>query len=84
MFVEVNGAKLYFDVEGAGLVPDGAKMKAKPTLILLHGGPGFDHTTYKPAFCVLSDIAQIIYLDHRGNGRSTGADPEYLELGPMG
>jgi hypothetical protein len=39
MFVEVNGAKLYFDVEGAGLVPDDSIMKAKPTL--LSGPLGF-------------------------------------------
>ena len=50
MYVTVNGARLYFDVEGAGLVPDGPRMREKPTLLLLHGGPGFDHTTYKPAF----------------------------------
>jgi proline iminopeptidase len=75
MFVEVNGAKLYFDVEGAGLVPDGSCMTEKPTLLLLHGGPGFDHTSYKPAFSALADLVQIVYLDHRGNGRSSGGDP---------
>jgi proline iminopeptidase len=37
-------------------------MRAKPTLLLLHGGPGFDHTSYKPAFSALADIAQVIYL----------------------
>jgi proline iminopeptidase len=76
MRVLVNGVSLYFDVEGAGLVPDGAAMRAKPTLILLHGGPGFDHTVYKPAFAALADIAQVVYLDHRGNGRS---DPDAHE-----
>jgi pimeloyl-ACP methyl ester carboxylesterase len=76
MRVLVNGARLYFDVEGAGLVPDGAAMRAKPTLILLHGGPGFDHTIYKPAFAALADVAQVVYLDHRGNGRS---DPDAQE-----
>jgi proline iminopeptidase len=76
MRVLVNGARLYFDIEGAGLVPDGAAMRAKPTLILLHGGPGFDHTIYKPAFARLADIAQVVYLDHRGNGRS---DPDTQE-----
>jgi hypothetical protein len=40
MFIKVNGAKLFFDVEGASLVSDGPTMKAKPTLLLLHGGPG--------------------------------------------
>lgn len=70
MYVTVNGARLYFDVEGSALVPDGPKMREKPTLILVHGGPGADHSHYKPAYSQLSDIAQIIYYDHRGNGRS--------------
>jgi pimeloyl-ACP methyl ester carboxylesterase len=84
MFVDVNGARLFFDVESAGLVPDGSRMKVKPTLLLLHGGPGFDHTSYKPAFSALSDIVQIIYLDHRGNGRSTGNDPQTWNLAQWG
>lgn len=84
MFVAVNGTKLYFDVEGAGLVADGARMRAKPTLVLLHGGPGFDHTLYKPAFGALADVAQVIYLDQRGNGRSVGSDPETWNLAQWG
>ena len=39
MHVRVNGVRLFFDVEGAKLVPDGPAMREKPTL-LLHGGPG--------------------------------------------
>ena len=70
MHVSVNGVRLFFDVEGAKYVPDGSTMRQKPTLLLLHGGPGFDHSIYKPAYSALADIAQIIYLDHRGNGRS--------------
>ena len=84
MFIEVNGARLYFDVEGAGLIPDGPSMKAKPTLVLLHGGPGFDHTMYKPAFSALADIVQIVYFDQRGNGRSTGGVPETWNLAQWG
>ena len=84
MFIEVNGARLYFDVEGAGLVPDGSRMRVKPTLLLLHGGPGFDHTLYRPAFSTLADIAQVIYLDHRGNGRSSGDDPNAWNLAQWG
>jgi proline iminopeptidase len=83
MYVTVNGARLYFDVEGAGLVPDGPRMHEKPTLLLLHGGPGFDHTMYKLAFSALADIAQVIYLDQRGQGRSTG-EPETWTLAQWG
>ena len=84
MLVEVNGAKLYVDVENSGLIPDGDKMREKPTLLLLHGGPGFDHSGFKPAFSALSDVAQIVYYDHRGNGRSTGTDPATWNLTQWG
>ncbi|MDN3922568.1 alpha/beta fold hydrolase [Roseateles violae] len=65
-----QGVRLFVDVEGPGLVPDGPTMREKPTLICMHGGPGFDHSAYKPAFSQLADIAQIVYYDHRGHGRS--------------
>lgn len=80
MKVSVNGVQLYFDVEGAGLVPDGDAMRSKPTLILLHGGPGADHSLYKPRFSELSDLVQILYLDHRGNGRSEDGPVESWNL----
>src|SRR5689334_2035865 len=79
--VLVNGVRLYFDVEGAGLVPEGESMRAKPTLLLLHGGPGADHSLYKPAFSALADVAQVVYLDHRGNGRSDRGSEESWTLG---
>ena len=84
MHVLVNGVRLFFDVEGTKLVPDGPVMREKPTLLLLHGGPGFDHTIYKPAYSGLADIAQVIYLDHRGNGRSDGGPPESWTLAQWG
>jgi pimeloyl-ACP methyl ester carboxylesterase len=59
-------------------------MRQKPTLLLLHGGPGFDHSIYRPAYSALSDIAQIVYLDHRGNGRSEDGPPEAWNLAQWG
>jgi pimeloyl-ACP methyl ester carboxylesterase len=84
MHVSVNGVRLFFDVEGAKLVPDGPTMRERPTLLLLHGGPGFDHSIYKPAYSALADIAQIIYLDHRGNGRSEDGPRESWHLAQWG
>jgi pimeloyl-ACP methyl ester carboxylesterase len=84
MHVLVNGVRLYFDVEGAKLVPDGPAMREKPTLILLHGGPGFDHTIYKPQYSPLAEVAQVIYLDHRGNGRSDAGPKESWNLAQWG
>ena len=71
MRIEVEpGIRLFVDIEGPGLVPDGPSMREKPTLILLHGGPGYDHSGFKPLFSRLADLAQIVYVDHRGHGRS--------------
>lgn len=64
------GVRVFVDVQGPGLVPAGPSMRELPALICLHGGPGFDHSAFKPAFEKLADIAQIIYYDHRGHGRS--------------
>src|SRR5262245_2080427 len=80
MRVSVNGVRLFFDVEGGSLVPDGPVMREKPTLLLLHGGPGLDHSIYKPALSTLSDVAQVIFLDHRGNGRSEAGPRETWTL----
>ncbi len=84
MHLSVNGVRLFFDVEGTKLVPDGPVMREKPTLLLLHGGPGADHSIYRPAYAALSDIAQIIYLDHRGNGRSEDGPRESWTLAQWG
>jgi pimeloyl-ACP methyl ester carboxylesterase len=77
MRVRVNGVHLWFDVEGPSLVPDGPSMRGRPTLVLLHGGPGsFDHSYFKPDFGRLARVAQVVYLDLRGHGRSDHGDPD--------
>jgi hypothetical protein len=40
MRVAIGDISLYFDVDGAHLVPDGPSMAERPTIIALHGGPG--------------------------------------------
>ena len=84
MHVSVNGVRLFFDVEGAKLVPDGPVMREKPVLLMLHGGPGADHSIYRPAYSALADIAQIVYLDHRGNGRSEDGPQQDWNLAQWG
>lgn len=77
MFATVNDTRLYFDVEGSGLVAEDGAMHEQPTLVLVHGGPGAnDHTHHKPYFSLLANDAQIVYYDHRGNGRSALSEPK--------
>jgi len=80
MRVQVGDIRLFFDIEGAKLVPEGPVMRERPTVILLHGGPGLDHTEFWPFGSTIADIAQVIYLDHRGNGRSDRSGPERWNL----
>ena len=49
MHVSVNGVRLFFHVEGAKYVLDGPTTREKPVLLMLHGGPGADHSIYRPA-----------------------------------
>lgn len=84
MRVNIGDCKLFFDVEGAKLRPDGGTMREVPTVVLLHGGPGFDHSTFKPDFSRVSEIAQVIYYDHRGNGRSEWGGPAKWNLPQWG
>ena len=75
MHIDVNGTRLWFDVDGPALVPDGNQMRQRPTVVLVHGGPGvYDHSYFKPDFARLAAHAQVVYLDLRGHGRSAWGD----------
>lgn len=76
-----DGVRLYFDVDGFGLVPEETEMVQRPTLLLLHGGPGMDHSSFKLGnLGELRDVAQIVMYDHRGQGRSDRRPMDELTL----
>ena len=83
MFLTVNGARLFFDAVGSSLAVEAERMVDRPALLVLHGGPGFDHSLMRSYFDRFADTHQVIYLDHRGNGRS-GGDPETWNLAQWG
>ena len=43
-------------------------------LVLLHGGPGLDHTQFRPWLDPLAERFRLIYVDQRSQGRSDPAD----------
>ena len=49
-------------------------------LIVLHGGPGLDHTTFRPYLDPLAEHVRVLYVDERGQGRSDRVDPQTLSL----
>ncbi|HPQ38746.1 MAG TPA: alpha/beta hydrolase [bacterium] len=66
MEVELNGVRIYYEVEGQGT----------RTVMTLHGGPGIgDGNDNKGMFTPLHDEFRFVYFDQRGNGRSGDADP---------
>jgi proline iminopeptidase len=59
MLARVNGTRLYYQIRGQGT-----------PMLMMHGGPGLDHTYFLPWFDALCAQLEIIYYDHRMNGRS--------------
>lgn len=70
MRAKFRGTEIYFDIAGMQLAPKGTGFIEKPVLFLLHGGPGGDHLRFKQHTLELQDVAQLVFIDHRGCGRS--------------
>jgi proline iminopeptidase len=49
-------------------------------LIVLHGGPGMDHSMFRPWLDPLGDEFRMLYVDERGQGRSERVEPATLSL----
>ena len=60
MQATIRGKDIFYTTHGEGL-----------PILFLHGGLGLDHTSFRPWLDPLGDVAQLIYYDMLGNGRST-------------
>jgi proline iminopeptidase len=58
-YIPADNAQLYYRDVGQG-----------PPIILLHGGPDFDHHYLLPDMDRLADAFRLIYYDQRGRGKS--------------
>lgn len=75
-----SGVRLFCEVDGLQLRPDGDRLRRVPTLVLLHGGPGFDHSAFKAHFGPLAAHCRVVLYDHRGMGRSDRSGPAEWNL----
>ena len=80
MRVQVDDTRLFFDIVGDELVPCGPGLRERPTMVCLHGGPGADHSELKHYLAPLSDVARLVFVDQRGQGRSDPSTPERWNL----
>lgn len=55
----VNGVELYYKVMGKG-----------SPLVVLHGGPGLEHSYFLPHLARLAEHHRVVFFDQRANGRS--------------
>lgn len=70
MNVELSdGGSLFVEELGSGF-----------PLVVLHGGPGLDHTMFRPYLDPLAEDFRVLYVDQRGQGRSDRVDPAELSL----
>ena len=77
MRVEVEGARLFVDVDGTKLRRDGTELRERPTVLIVHTGPGNDHSPYRDHVGpLLAEELQVVYLDLRGFGRSDLSTPD--------
>jgi proline iminopeptidase len=59
--IPAGGGSLYFRESGQGI-----------PIVVLHGGPDFDHRYLLPELDILSTSFRLIYYDQRGRGKSIG------------
>jgi len=69
MRTQLNHTELFFERLGQG----------RP-ILMMHGGLGLDHTYFRPWLDKLGELTELIYYDHRANGRSARpADMEGID-----
>lgn len=68
-FEHVDGTELFHVEVGRGL-----------PCIVMHGGLGVDHSQFRESLDPLGDVLRLVYLDHRGNGRSGRPPVETITL----
>src|SRR3954449_13053964 len=73
MLVDVGDTRLYVEERGSGSLP----------LVVLHGGPGLDHTMFGAYLDALGDACRLLLVDQRAQGRSDASDPQTWTIAQM-
>jgi len=79
-YANIGDAKIYYEIYGHELELTDNGTRERPTLVVMHGGPGVDHTFEVEFSKYCASFAQVILFDHRGNGRSIDNNPAHWNL----
>lgn len=71
MHLTLDDTTLFFDVDGPSLRVEHGLLQPRRVVIALHGGPGLDHGYLRPGLAGLAADVQVVWLDLRGQGRSS-------------
>lgn len=71
--IDIRDTRLFVEERGSGALP----------LLVLHGGPGLDHTMFGDALDPLGDRCRLLLVDQRAQGRSEPAPSETWTLAQM-
>lgn len=74
MLATIRDTEIFFEIHGAALEAVGPNFREKPVAFVSHGGPGADHSIMRPGMDPLGEYSQVVYWDHRGQGRSARGD----------
>ena len=66
---KINGTNLYFSVKGKG-----------DYLLVIHGGPGLNHSYFKPYLNPLENTFKVVYYDQRACGKSSTPASDSISL----
>ncbi len=80
MLAKVRDTEIFFDILGSSLAIENGALTERPTAFVSHGGPGAEHSVMRPGMDPLGEYSQVIYWDHRGQGRSARGDIKKYNL----
>ena len=80
MLAKVRDTEIFFDILGSSLAIENGALIERPTSFVSHGGPGAEHSVMRPGMDPLGEYSQVIYWDHRGQGRSARGDIKKYNL----
>ena len=80
MLAKVRDTEIFFEVLGTEFAIENDALTHRKTAFVSHGGPGAEHSVMRPGMDPLSEYSQVVFWDHRGQGRSARGEVSKYNL----